>query len=604
VTKAGCGPGFFPQIATGTDDALFVLRLGGAIAGKVTSTEGIPIEGATVRVVGEALPGGLAPSSVRIQTLPVAPVAVTTDARGVYLAEGLGEDYVYTVTVPVAQPAGEKDLAADNVRQPIVTAMRELDEDVFGAQSFGARKTDVRVKAGQTTKDVDFVLGAMTGAIIRGTVTDRSSGKPVCPVVVTAGSADAADGSDAGGRRRLWFQTKSGGSAVTNLDGSYVLQIQDLAETRRFRISYVFMTEGGSSWEQPDEEIALLDLAPGDEREVNFTVDAPVTVPVRYVDVNGAPIEGIEAAMRQAGGQGGCGGALISDADGRVTFHGIRPLVNLQAVAWRSVGSSLTTLGVSEPFMGQPGETVPEVMVVCRMLGGIEGALAYGDGRAVANTEVTCEGQRADDTGGPLEGKITTDANGTVRIPEVVPEGIYRVHVTFLDSQSGQLYRATAENVEIVAGAIANLGTLVAEPEKDSMSLLRASDWGRKGNEAIAAVYSKEWLDALPDPTLFLKTGFALYDMGRYQEALDVFARMSETTETGSSYSAVSLIWQGQMLDLMGRRAEAVAAYTSAADMNVSGQMQHDQFGLAYSPSDYAKQRMQEPFTRVENRYP
>jgi hypothetical protein len=476
VTKAGYGPGFFPQIATGTDDALFVLRSGGAIAGKVTSTEGAPIEGITVRVTGEALPGGLTPSPVRIQALPVAPVAVTTDARGTYLAEGLGEDYVYTVSVPMPGPVGDKDLAADNVRRHIVAAMRKLDEDVFGAQSFGARKTDVRVKAGQTTKDVDLVLRSTTGAVIRGTVTDRTSGKPVCPVVVTAGSVDAADASNEGGRR-LWFETKSGGSAVTNLDGSYVLQIQDLAETHGFRISYVFMTEGGSAWEQPDEEIALLDLGPGDEREVNFTVDAPIAVPVRYVSVNGGPLEGIEAAMRQAGGQGGCGGTLISDADGRVTFHGIRPLVNLQAVAWRSVGSSLTTLGVSEPVMGQPGETVPEVMVVCRMLGGIEGALAYGDGRAVANTEITCEGQRVDDTGPPMEGKITTDANGAVRIPEVVPEGIYRVHVIFLDGQSGQLYHAAAENVEIVAGKIANLGTLVAEPDKDWISLLQAADW-------------------------------------------------------------------------------------------------------------------------------
>jgi len=32
--------------------------------------------------------------------------------------------------------------------------------------------------------------------------------------------------------------------------------------------------------------------------------------------------------------------------------------------------------------------------------------------------------------------------------------------------------------------------------------------------------------------------------------------------------------------------------------------MRHDQFGLAYSPSDYAQQRMNEHFTRVENLYP
>ena len=602
VVKEGYGPGFFPKIATGTTDALFVLRSGGAIAGKVTTKDGNPVEGTTVRVTGEALPGGLTPSSVRIQPLPVVPAAVTTDARGDYLAEGLGEDYVYAVSVPMPELAGEKELAADNVRGHIVAAMRDLDEDMFGAQSFGARKTDVRVKAGQTTRGVDLVLGSTTGATIRGVVTDRTSGKPVCPVVVTAGCADA-DTSDAGDRRRYWFQTKAGGSAVTNLDGSYVLQIQDLAEARNFRISYAFMTEGGSAWEQPDEEIALLELKPGDEHELNFTVDAPVTVPVRYVGVDGAPLEGIEAAMRQAGGRGGCGGTLVSDADGRVTFHGVPPFTDLQALAWRSAGGNLQTIGVSDPFSGQPGETVPEVTVVCRLLGGAEGVLTYPDGRMVANTPVSCEGQRVDDTGPPLEGDVTTDANGAVAVPEVVPEGVYHVSVTFLDSQSGQAYKATADNVEIVAGAITNMGTLVAEPAKDPMSILQTADWGRKGNEAIAAAYSEEWLDALPNPSLFLKTGFALYDMGRYQEALHVFARMSETA-TDSTYSAVSLVWQGQMLDLLGRRQEAVAAYTSAADMKVTGQMRHDQFGLAYSPSEYARQRISEPFTRVENLYP
>ncbi|MFH1267515.1 MAG: carboxypeptidase-like regulatory domain-containing protein, partial [Planctomycetota bacterium] len=519
--------------------------------------------------------------------------------------EGLGEDYVYTVSLPMPMPerAGDKGLATDKVRTHIAAAMRELDEDMFGAESFGARKTDVRVKAGETTKDVDLVLGSITGAVIHGVVTDRTSGKPVCPVVVTAGSVDA-DASNEEGHRRYWFQTKSGGSAVTNLDGSYVLQIQDLTEKRSFRISYAFMTEGGSAWEQPDEEVALLELAQGDEREVNFTVDAPVTVPVRYVGVDGAPLKGIEAAMRRAGGGGGCGGTLVSDADGRVTFHGVPPFTDLQALAWRSAGGGLQTLGVSDPFTGQPGETVPEVIVVCRLLGGIEGLLAYADGRAVANTEVTCQGQRVDDTGAPIEGKIATDADGAVRLPEVVPEGIYRLRVTFLDGQSGQAYGASVENVEIVAGTITNVGTLLAEPEQDPMGIVQAADWGRKGNEAIAAVYSKELLDALPNPGMFLKTGFALYDVGRYQDALDVFARMSETTEQGNSYSAVSLIWQGQMLDLMGRREEAMAAYTAAADMNVSGQMRHDQFGLAYSPSDYARERMQQPFTRVENLTP
>jgi hypothetical protein len=55
------------------------------------------------------------------------------------------------------------------------------------------------------------------------------------------------------------------------------------------------------------------------------------------------------------------------------------------------------------------------------------------------------------------------------------------------------------------------------------------------------------------------------------------------------------------MLDLLDRRDEAVARYRKAAGLDVSGGQRHDQYGLAYYPSTYARQRMDSPFVRVEN---
>lgn len=606
VTKDGYSPGFFPKVETGTADARFVLKGGGTISGKVTTTEGRPVEGTTVTILGEALPGGLDLSPVRIQRLPLAPVSVTTDAHGAYLAERLGEEYIYTVTVPAPESASAKDTGDDKLRKHIVAAMRELDEDCLGATAISARKTDIRVKSGQTTSGVDLVLGSEGSGIVHGTVTDRSSGKPVCPVVVTAALVDTwGELFSFGKKPGIWFQSKAGGSAVTRTDGTYELRVSNLSKAQRFRIGYAFMTEGGSAWDLPDEEISVVELRPGAEQEVNFSVDAPVTVPVRYVGTGGDPIEGVEAALGSAGSSGGCGGTLISDAEGRVTFHGVVPNVSLQALAWRGGGGHTQTLGKSEPFTGQPGETVPELTVVCRMLGGIEVIIAFPDGRVAANTSITCEGTRADAPGAPLQGTITTDESGAIRLPDAIPEGVYSVRVTFVDGASSQTYRAGQENVEVAAGVTTNLGTLVAEPETDRANILKAADWGRKGNEAIAAAYSPDWLDAMPaEPGLDLKLGFALYDMGRYEDALSVFQKMSETLQGNDLYVAVSQIWQGQMLDLLGRRQEAVAMYTGVAGMNVSEQMQHDQFGLVYSPSAYAQQRAKEPFTRIENRTP
>lgn len=601
VMKEGFGPGFFPKIATGTEDALFVLESGGAISGKVTDMAGAPVAGATVRVKGDALPGGLEPSQVRIQTLPLAPVAIRTDANGEYLAEGLGEAYTYTVSVP--RGAQDEDSSADLQRSIIATAMRELDGDMFGTEVVEAQRTDVRVKAGQTTKGVDLVIGAITGAIVRGTVTDRTTGKPVCPVVVTAGSVD--DGAPESGRRPYWFRTARGATAVTHADGSYELRIQDIPKPQSFRLGYAFMTEGGNAWDQPEEDVAVLELSRGDQREVNFSVDAPVTVPARYIDTGGAPVAGIMAAMTQAGGRFGCGGSLTSDADGRVTFHGIPAFENLQVLAWIEIRGDLTTIGRSEPFTGQPGETIPELTVVCRMPGGVEARLVYPDGRPVANTEIACEAQLAGETEPALRGNVSTDENGAISILEAVPEGVYEnVRLTFQDSASGKPYWAGMESVQIAAGMVTNAGTLVAQPEQDAARIVEATDWGRTGNEAIAAVYSKELLGELPNPGLLLKTGFALYDVGRYQEALDVFVYMSHDETVDQTFLAVSLIWQGHMLDLIGNRPEALAAYGAAANMNVTGEMQHDQFGMTYAPSEYAQERIQTPFTRIENLTP
>ncbi|MBX7256967.1 MAG: sigma-70 family RNA polymerase sigma factor [Candidatus Hydrogenedentes bacterium] len=598
VTKEGYGPGFFPSISTGTTNAELVLRAGGAISGVVSDESGKAVAGVNVRVLGEALPGGLETGEVRIQKLPVPTVTVTTDDAGKYLADKLGEDYVYTVSVPAEEKSLGSDDSQDPIRVHIAEAMRELDEGSFGGASARAMKTGIHVKAGVTTTDVNLTIGGPSDAEICGKVTDRTSGKPACPVVVTAA---LVGGAKEQAKTKYWFQAEAGASAVTHLDGTYELSINNVEQGQRFRISYAFMTEGGSAWEQPDEEVAVFDLNPGDKKQLDFSVDAPMTVPVRYVDTKGGPLEGISAAMRRAGGKGGCGGTLMSDAEGRVTFHGIPGNVSLQAVAWKDTGNDLMTLGVSEPFTGQPGETVPEVVVVCRMPGSIQVMLTFPDGRAVANANVTCEASLADGSAPPIQGMVTTDASGAIQIFDMVPEGTYRgASVSLIDPSTSQPYSASSGGFEVATGAMTDLGTLTVQPEKDLSRVVESADWGRKGNEAIAAVYSKEGLAALSNSGMILKTGFALYDVGKYQDALDVFAQMSAAADN-DTMSAVSYIWQGQMLDLLGKRQDAIAAYTTAANMNVTGEMRHDQFGLAYSPSEYAKERLQTPFTRIEN---
>jgi len=141
-----------------------------------------------------------------------------------------------------------------------------------------------------------------------------------------------------------------------------------------------------------------------------------------------------------------------------------------------------------------------------------------------------------------------------------------------------------------------------AERERDPAHWLDGLGWGRKSNQQIAERYSPDWLDQLNNPSALLKTGFALYDVKRYAEALAVFEKMEQRASGHRLYEAVGLIWQGHMLDLLHKRKQAISIYKKVTEMGVTSQMQHDQFGISYSPSRYAQKRTKKAFKRIENR--
>jgi proline iminopeptidase len=132
--------------------------------------------------------------------------------------------------------------------------------------------------------------------------------------------------------------------------------------------------------------------------------------------------------------------------------------------------------------------------------------------------------------------------------------------------------------------------------------MIRAAGWGMSANRQIAEAYDAAWLDDIVDAWMLIKVGFALYDVERYDDALSAFRSAASAAEEQPSDLSVALIWQGQMLDLLGKRDEAVEAYRRAAELGVKQDVMHGQFGLEYKPALYAERRLQEPFERIENR--
>ena len=133
---------------------------------------------------------------------------------------------------------------------------------------------------------------------------------------------------------------------------------------------------------------------------------------------------------------------------------------------------------------------------------------------------------------------------------------------------------------------------------------LSSADWGLAASRDIAGAFSPLWFEGISSASEYQRLGFALYYVRRYEAALEVFDRYYAWGEQGvdDSVRGFASIWAGHMLDLLGRRAEAVDRYQAAVDLDRNDTISHDQYGLRYVSSQYAAERLKEPFQRIENR--
>ena len=130
------------------------------------------------------------------------------------------------------------------------------------------------------------------------------------------------------------------------------------------------------------------------------------------------------------------------------------------------------------------------------------------------------------------------------------------------------------------------------------------------GLTVISNMTNLEWLGLLEDRNLLSKLAHALYDLEKYEDALIVFKKAYgkmqeiENEEMAKAFTAFNLIWQGHVLDLLGKREEAISVYQKVVDMNLTHSRASDgRYGLRYKPtlSGYAAERIKKPFKRLEN---
>lgn len=134
--------------------------------------------------------------------------------------------------------------------------------------------------------------------------------------------------------------------------------------------------------------------------------------------------------------------------------------------------------------------------------------------------------------------------------------------------------------------------------ERDLQRAIRSLRYTGSGERALQ-LFAQAQEEQLPAPDLWIKLGMALYDAGQYEEALAAF-QQTEATSEDLVWRVVGLVWQGQMLDLLGRRDEALACYRKAL---AAGQLptvvRHDQYGIIIN-KDWIQARIDTPFRRME----
>ena len=174
------------------------------------------------------------------------------------------------------------------------------------------------------------------------------------------------------------------------------------------------------------------------------------------------------------------------------------------------------------------------------------------------------------------------------------PDGFFRVLETFIRGLRPVDEEALALYSDFLRG-------WVAEMRSRPDIVVDRMGWGIRSSRELAAKYSPEWLETLDGSRYFMRVGFALYDVERYADALGVFERMETKFADAPEMRAFGLIWQGHMLDLLGKRAEAVVRYKRAAGMNITDSWRPGQYELRYELSPYAAERLRTPFKRIEN---
>ncbi len=132
----------------------------------------------------------------------------------------------------------------------------------------------------------------------------------------------------------------------------------------------------------------------------------------------------------------------------------------------------------------------------------------------------------------------------------------------------------------------------MAEPPSEPVRTLqsRVSDlpWTGAGDQAVRLFGDASSL-AVSEERIWVKLALTLFDGGHYEKSMEALAHIEP--------NFLRLVWEGNNLDMLGRRADAVDRYRRALSLSEKPTLKHDQYGLTIDEA-WVRERVATPFVR------
>ncbi|MFC1734667.1 sigma-70 family RNA polymerase sigma factor [Candidatus Hydrogenedentota bacterium] len=260
-------------------------------------------------------------------------------------------------------------------------------------------------------------------------------------------------------RIRIWKVDASVEPIVTDVgeDGSYEVFLAAGPGLYRFAPEFKYALPESSD----RYEIEVM-LSSGHNPDVDLIFADPVTLSLRAVDSEGAPISDAEILFQVSSGGGttSYGTSNHTDDSGNFTWSGFAPETEYTLVVEtdQHVGTA------AGPFTGEPGAVFPQETVVLYKVSGATGVLLTPEGGPVADRNLTVNARN--DAGTAWEVHEKANEEGAFIIRNELPATTVALEIT---ARLGRRkLRWTCDEVEFNPGEIMDLGELVLDEVETS----------------------------------------------------------------------------------------------------------------------------------------